>query len=77
MNRPLILSISTRGSPLSFRAVLIGILLAILINIWVTVSEFAVRSSLMTISHIPVIVLCPLFLLTAVVNPALIALRPA
>ena len=77
MNRPLILSISTRGSPLSFRAVLIGILLAILINIWVTVSEFAVRSSLMTIAHIPVIVLCPLFLLTAVVNPALIALRPA
>ena len=60
---------------MTFRATAIGLALAIAINIWITYSEFAVRSSLMTIAHIPVIVLCPLFLLTAVVNPILICLR--
>ncbi|MBM3263599.1 MAG: hypothetical protein FJY97_09295 [candidate division Zixibacteria bacterium] len=62
---------------MTLRATISGILLAIIINVYVTFSEFAVRSSLMTIAHIPVIVLCPLFLLTAVVNPALIRINPA
>jgi hypothetical protein len=41
----------------------------------VTFSEFAIRSSLMTIAHIPVMALCPLFILTAFVNPLMIRMR--
>ena len=56
---------------MTYRAALVGIFLAILINVWVIYSEFAIRSSLMTISHLPVVVVFPMFILTAIINPIL------
>ena len=50
---------------MTFRAALVGIFLAILINVWVIYSEYAIRSSLMTIAHLPVVAVFPLFILTA------------
>ncbi|MBI4550820.1 MAG: hypothetical protein HY710_00985 [Candidatus Latescibacteria bacterium] len=60
---------------MTLRAILIGLLLTVLINVWTIYADFAVRSSLMTIAHIPIIVLMPLFLLTAAINPLLARLR--
>lgn len=62
---------------MTLRAALIGLVLTVVINIWIIYSEYAVRSSLMTIAHIPVIVVFSLFFLTAVVNPLLTRMRAA
>lgn len=62
---------------MTFRAAAVGIFLAILINVWVIYSEYAIRSSLMTIAHLPVVVVFALFVLTAVVNPFLSRFRLA
>jgi hypothetical protein len=56
---------------LSPRAIGIGLLLAILVNIWVPYGSFLVHSSRMTLSHLPISVLIPFFLLLFVVNPLL------
>ena len=60
---------------MTYRATLIGLLLAILINLWVVHVENAVRSSLITIAHIPIVALFPLFLMTAVINPLITWMR--
>ena len=62
---------------MTFRAAILGIILAVMINVWVKFSEYAIRSSLMTIAHLPVVVVFPLFIVTAIVNPVLTRMRLA
>ncbi len=61
---------------ISRRAVVLGLLLAVLINIWVPFGSFLVQSSRMTMAHLPIAVLIPFFFLLFIVNPALRTWRP-
>ena len=56
---------------LSRRAIGIGLLFTVMINIWVPYGSFLVHSSRMTVSHLPISVLIPFFLLLFIVNPLL------
>ncbi|MEE2993360.1 MAG: DUF6785 family protein [Gemmatimonadota bacterium] len=56
---------------LSRRAIGIGLLFTVMINIWVPYGSFLVHSSRMTLSHLPISVLIPFFLLLFIVNPLL------
>ncbi len=58
------------------RAVVTGLIAAVLINLWAQFMEFAARSSLITLAHLPIAAILPLFVLTAVVNPLLGLVRP-
>ena len=66
-----------RSAGISRRAVVLGLALAVLINIWVPFGSFLVQSSRMTMSHLPIAVLIPFFFLLFIVNPALRTWRPA
>ncbi|MBT5871901.1 MAG: hypothetical protein HOH43_00670 [Candidatus Latescibacteria bacterium] len=62
---------STVNAGLSTRAILVGLALAILVNVWVPYGSFLVHSSRMTMAHLPIAVLIPFFFLLLVVNPVL------
>lgn len=66
-----------RSAGISRRAVILGLALAVLINIWVPFGSFLVHSSRMTVSHLPIAVLIPFFFLLFIVNPALRTWRPS
>ena len=65
-----------RSAGISRRAVVLGLALAVLINIWVPFGSFILQSSRMTVGHLPISVLIPFFFLLFVVNPALRTWRP-
>lgn len=66
-----------RSAGISRRAVVLGLALAVLINIWVPFGSFILQSSRMTVGHLPISVLIPFFFLLFIVNPALRTWRPA
>ncbi len=66
-----------RPAGISRRAVVLGLALAVLINIWVPFGSFLVHSSRMTVSHLPIAVLIPFFFLLLIVNPGLRTWRPS
>ena len=59
----------------SYRAIILGLSLAILINIWVPYGSFILQSSRMTMGHLPIAVLIPFFILLFVVNPLIRKLK--
>ncbi|MXY49334.1 MAG: hypothetical protein F4Y38_08540 [Gemmatimonadetes bacterium] len=65
-----------RSAGISRRAVVLGLALAVLINIWVPFGSFILQSSRMTVGHLPISVLIPFFFLLFIVNPALRTWRP-
>ena len=60
----------------SRRAVAIGLLFVLLINVWAPYASFLMQSSRITLAHLPIAVLIPFFFLLLVVNPALRFWRP-
>ncbi|MCY3772304.1 MAG: hypothetical protein OXG98_09835 [Gemmatimonadetes bacterium] len=66
-----------RSTGISRRAVILGLALAVLINIWVPFGSFILQSSRMTVGHLPISVLIPFFFLLFIVNPALRTWRPS
>ena len=60
----------------SRRAIGIGLLFVLLINVGVPYASFLMQSSRMTLAHRPIAVLIPFFFLLLVVNPVLRSLRP-
>ena len=66
-----------QAAGISRRAVVLGLALAVLINIWVPFGSFILQSSRMTVSHLPIAVLIPFFFLLFIVNPALRTWRPS
>jgi len=65
-----------RSAGISRRAIVLGLALAVLINIWVPFGSFILQSSRMTVGHLPISVLIPFFFLLFIVNPALRTWRP-
>jgi len=65
-----------RSSDLSCRAIVIGLALSVLINIWVPYGSFLIQSSRMTMGHLPIAVLIPFFILLFIVNPLLRTWKP-
>ncbi len=62
---------------LTGRAIVLGLFLAIVINIWVPYGSFLVQSSRMTMGHLPIAVMIPFFILLLIVNPLLRYWRPS
>ena len=61
----------------SLRAVVLGLALVVLINLWIPYSEYIVRASRMNLSHFPVAVFILFLLIRYLLNPLLSTLNPA
>lgn len=58
------------------RAVLIGLVLAVLVNVWVPYGSFLLASTRMTLGHLPIAVMIPFLILLLAVNPLLRSAGP-
>lgn len=56
---------------LTLRAVLAGCLFTVLLTLWALHSEFITKSSPITVTHLPVSALCPLVIMSLLINPIL------
>ena len=64
-------SLKPVSAGLTWRAVVIGCFLTVLLTIWTLHSEFITRSSFITVTHHPVAALCPFVVMVLIVNPLL------
>ena len=64
-------------SGVSLRAVVLGLALVVLINLWIPYSEYIVRASRMNLSHFPVAVFILFLLIRYLLTPLLSTLNPA
>ena len=65
------------GQIITWRAVLVGLAFAILINAWVAYSSYIVNASIMSLAHLPVAAFFPFVVMVLGVNVVLKAVRPA
>lgn len=68
---------ATLTSGLTRRALLIGVVMSVLLNIWTLHAAYVTGSSYISLTHLPVAALFPFLLVLLVLNPLMRAFQPA